>query len=189
MNPLTTPTDNLYKFLAIFGLIVTMFSVYVPLQRFLEYERVTSKYAVASKPYWDRQLTIARAGATSSLCTLEKEILAADAKSSAPDRGNSKTAETCNDVQAASAAASAAEDGLDKAQEQQAGIALEREIVWHEYAIYLGFGIGGAIVGVIMTVAGFVLWYLKLQRYLDRAVKAEAAPQRRPIKPTRGPHG
>jgi hypothetical protein len=37
------PTDNLYKFLAIFGLLVSAFSIYVPMLRYMEFNRLSAR--------------------------------------------------------------------------------------------------------------------------------------------------
>ena len=42
------PTDNLYKFIAIFGLILTLFSVYYPFQKVYELglKTIETKYEI-----------------------------------------------------------------------------------------------------------------------------------------------
>jgi len=176
MSPLTAPTDNLYKFLAIFGLIVTMFSVYVPLQHYIEYGRVTSRFFLATLPLGEREIAISRAGAIEAICTAAKAH-----SPSEPAPSDGKTDEFCKGVPIASAAASAAKEGIDKLREQVRPLEAQRDLVWQEFAIYLQFGIGGVVLGIAMTIAGFVLWYFKLQRYLDAAVKADAMPARRRV--------
>ncbi|MEO8009445.1 MAG: hypothetical protein ABI728_13135, partial [Betaproteobacteria bacterium] len=53
MNDMRPPTDNLYKFLAIFGLIVVGFCVYMPLQRLEAFARNSVLLSAAYQPMFD----------------------------------------------------------------------------------------------------------------------------------------
>lgn len=51
---LQAPTDNLYKFMAIFGLVLAGFSIYIPLQRLEAYDRSNLERGQVAEAVLDR---------------------------------------------------------------------------------------------------------------------------------------
>ena len=69
---LQPPTDNLYKFLAIFGLVLFGFSIYVPLQRLEEHSREVAKWNAQWGPMTERAFELEDAAIADLECVIEK---------------------------------------------------------------------------------------------------------------------
>jgi hypothetical protein len=66
------PTDNLYKFLAIFGLVLFGFSCYVPLQRLDEHAREVAKWNAAWGPILVRAQETSEVSRAELECAIEE---------------------------------------------------------------------------------------------------------------------
>lgn len=161
------PTDNLYKFLAIFGLLVTTFSIYVPLLRYIEFNRLSLRTDAVYSPMLDPLRVLDDEAKAEAECAIYQAYVR--------DKQRPSMADPCPKVADARAKGVPARIAVERLQAQVAPLEIERKSVWQEYVLFLYIGIGGVVFGVLMCVSGFWLWYVRLQRYLDAAVKAEAA--------------
>ena len=160
------PTDNLYKFIAIFGLVVGAFSVYVPLLRYVEFNRLSQKTSALYRPMVQHLIAIDDMAAAELECAIFQR--AADKqKTPKPDR--------CINVDELKAKGGAARAELERLKTQVAPMEVERDSQWQEYVLFLYVGILGLVVGIAMCLGGFWLWYTRLQCYLDASVKLDAA--------------
>jgi hypothetical protein len=161
------PTDNLYKFLAIFGLLVSAFSVYVPLLRYVEFNRLSHRADAIYGPMIEPAKILAEESHVELECAIYQAYLREKKQPSTPD--------PCPKVAAAKARSVPARAEVERLKMQVSPLEVERNSLWQEYVLFLYIGIGGFCAGVAMCIAGFWLWYIRLQQYLDAAVKAEAS--------------
>ena len=138
------PTDSLYKFIAIFGLVLILFSVsYPPAKGF------DLKVAAADAVALSEKLDVGMDNVESKLSILERTK-------------------------------SPAKEDVAKVRELMTMTLLDRVdarrakslfMIQAEAAIfYLYLGISTLITGTILTVLGFSLWYVRIQRHLDKAI-------------------
>jgi hypothetical protein len=160
------PTDNLYKFLAIFGLLLFGFSVYVPLQRLDEYSREVAKWNAA----WGPLIVRARSADDDARAELECAI----AKRRGPAI-RKETLEYCREVESKSAQSKLAAKNLAIAMEELSGGKEMLEYLKRQFALYSSIGIAGAIIGAMLIFLGFYLWYVRTQRPLDMAIRSSSA--------------
>ena len=144
---LNLPTDNLYKFLAISGLVIAMFSVYYLFQKSheLQFLIVEQKAELELQKY--------QMGRYDEKFKLQEEQLSTE-----------ETSEKKRSVL----------DNIDKDLIEYAKVQTNSElnlakikILHHEYIYYKVTGIIGFIFGLFLIVFGFVLWYKKIQKPLD----------------------
>ncbi len=160
------PTDNLYKFLAIFGLLVAGFSIYIPLQRYVEFNRLSNR---ASAVYGDMLGQIialddeAKAHAECTVIEAQKR-----------EAGKPYKFDSCDPTGAPKAKANLARNEVRRLKAKAQPLDTERTSTWQEYVPFLYLGIIGGTLGIAMCIGGFYLWYIRLQKHLDAAVRAEA---------------
>ena len=160
------PTDNLYKFLAIFGVLIVAFSIYVPLLRYIDLNRLSVRSDAIYGPMADPLRVLAKEATAELECVIYQDYLR--------DRQKPPMLNPCPTVSGAKSKGDIARPEVARLKAQVAPIEVERKSVWQEYVLFLYIGIAGFVVGVLMCIAGFWLWYDRLQRYLDAAVKADA---------------
>ena len=175
------PTDNLYKFLAIFGLLVAAFSVYVPLLRYVEFIRVSHRVDAIYGPMIESLRAIDDEARARLECAIYKAYLLEKKQPPTPD--------PCSDVVVVKDKTASARTELERQKAQVAPLEVERNSLWQEYVLFLYVGIGGLLTGVAMCIAGFGLWYVRLQKYLDAAVRAEASPKPSTVRVSRSRRG
>jgi len=161
------PTDNLYKFLAIFGLVMIGFSIYVPLQRLEAFSRGSMYVEVAYEPIIDKLVLIDDA----ARADLECAISAAKKR----EKGQVTKPDPCEKAPTARAAATVASAELVTLRAKAAKLELERNFLFQQYRQYFVMGIVVGCLGLCLCIAGFWLWYVRLQRFLDAAVKSGAS--------------
>jgi hypothetical protein len=161
------PTDNLYKFLAIFGLVVIMFSIYVPLLRYMEFSRLSHKADAIYAPMIEPLTALDDEARAELECTIHQAYLRDKQQPPKPD--------PCPAVSAAKSKGSLARAQLEKLQAQLTPIEVDRNSIWQEYMLLLYAGSLGLLVGIVMCISGFWLWYTRLQKYLDASVRQQAA--------------
>jgi hypothetical protein len=161
---LQAPTDNLYKFVAIFGLIVFGFSAYVPLQRLEEHNREIAKWNAA----WGPIVARARGLDDDSRDALDCAI--AEAKKNAIE----VVAKGCVQVEAHREQRKVAARDLARAMEELEG---GKEMLGHlglQFLIYRNIGFATGLLGLLMIFGGFRFWYFRVQKPLDAAIRRAA---------------
>jgi hypothetical protein len=151
------PTDNLYKFMAVFGLVLIGLSIYV-FVRFVDVQVVRNVDA-------NSRITKLRIGDDIADMRLEEAIRNAKVRESLGvkkstgmnvKRDSSKIfydkimGEVQNDIEIMSYY-----DNL--------------------YGFYLTIVIVFSILGFVLMLTGFVLWYVKLQKYLDEKIRGQGS--------------
>lgn len=149
MNLPTLPTDNLYKFIAIAGITIVVTS-------FLSISFQMHEMAILMFDYNTEALVVREnvdnlGEKVTNLSTLEKDEIIIESQSILKETNNQelKLAEL---------------EGVRQKNTFLFDDFKENFYMFKKF-IYLGFGI---------TVYGFILWYLKLQQYLDKIIKKEA---------------
>ena len=144
---LNLPTDNLYKFLAISGLVIAMFSVYYLFQKSheLQFLIVEQKAELELQKY--------QMGRYDEKFKLQEEQLSTEETS---EKKRSVLDNIDKDLIEYAKAQTNSELNLAKI-----------KILHHEYFYYKVTGITGFILGLFLMVFGFVLWYKKIQKPLD----------------------
>ena len=153
------PTDNLYKFLAIFGLVVFGFSWYVPLQRLEDYNREAAKWNAAWGPILVRARELDDNAREDLQCAIEKTQSAAK-KSSSKD---------CGEIESKSAQSKMATRDLERVMAELRGGREILDYLGKQFTIYRNLGIVFGLGGLMLCVIGFWLWYVRLQKPLDIA--------------------
>jgi hypothetical protein len=161
------PTDNLYKFVAIFGLILIGYSGYVCLQRLEEHSQEVVKWNARWEPLIVRAIQLTDDARDAAVCA----IAAAEAKGSTTP---TKADEHCAAVNAARA---------DR-QEASRVLAIEMEELraskanldhLRAQALFIGYlAIAGTVFGSGSIVVGFWFWYTRVQRPLDKEAAGRA---------------
>lgn len=154
------PTDNLYKFLAILGLVVFGFSWYVPLQRLEEHNREVAKWNAAWGPI------IGRAQELDDSARAELDCVIARARGTAARKSTSKD---CSEVESKSAQSKLAARDLARAMEELRSGKEMLDYLGKQFVIYRNLGIVFGTGGLLSCVVGFWLWYVRLQKPLDLA--------------------
>lgn len=163
------PTDNLYKFLALSGLLLFGFCIYTPLQKLDQLAE------------GDANLTAARAGVT-------------EAKSKLTDYDNLRTIDCppgvkvpigrlidCADwLKEAKAAADAATSALPGLQEKENEASARSTFLNTQYSRYVFVCWLGVVIGAVSAIFGFIWWYSRLQRFLDKATARGELPEKKP---------
>lgn len=144
---ITPPTDSLYKFIAIAGVVLIVWGVSVPWDKQYEYETSRAKY-VAQKQKLQRMVESYKL----RLQDIANEMRGVVGDELKPFR--EEVASLNKDMEEANA--SITEAGLVVSVMQKAA------------DTYRLVGLLSQIAGVVMIVVGFLLWYLKLQRHVDR---------------------
>lgn len=162
------PTDNLYKFLAISGLIVFGFSIYIPFQRFEEFERSSVQLDIVYEPIIDKLMVVDDAALIQLNCSISKR-----------GGGKPKSSDPCKRVKEAKAVAAAATRELVALQAKVTNVKHERNLLFEQYRRSFVAGIFLGVLGLALCIAGFWLWYVRLQRYLDAVVRDDAQQRNR----------
>ena len=155
----TPPTDNLYKFMAITGLALMVLS-FVPLE-------------IAVR---DLHLRAIELGGQNKILTIELQRLneQSEAAPHAPGKSGDERREHLRDL-------------WTQARIKQAQIATTKEqleATLEKYRDYVFFSSVGVGIGGFLSVLGFSLWYKRLQRYQDEAIRASTR-----TSDTTPPHG
>ena len=170
MNLPNIPTDNLYKFLAIAGLVILISS--------------NALYIIFGGRIMNTAQEWLRIGAVN---TFEKQIITADINTS-----KRKIAELEKSLQAANpsekqilseqvqAEKNILKSGNAKLEDISKNFVsmnnsintdwFKTEVAYVKWTLILG-----NIIGTVATITGFYLWYTKLQKYQDKMIKQKAA--------------
>lgn len=154
---LTPPTDSLYKFLAIFGLAILAWSVTYPRQQAFEYRLQEAELQV------------------------EIRMLFAQAEARKIERDALTTQQ--EDLEVDSKEWLALEN--QKSGMQVEGIKADASIAPKEVKLLLfhpevkrlqWWGQGGIALGSMFCAAGFILWYLRVQKHMDAQLNSSEKP-------------
>ena len=164
MNIPNLPTDNLYKFIALSGIVLIILSLVLPNVEVtkLENKQEESSLAVPAlqKQINDLNLSLSileSDTATTSMNKLSKQDLT---------KLRERIIELANKTYDARA-----EFDQNKIKSDSVGSSinkLSQELSFYSYLMNMGF---------VLMITGFILWYFRLQKYLDLIVKKEADKQ------------
>ena len=162
------PTDNLYKFVAIFGLVISAFSVYVPQLRYMEFNRLSQKVDAIYRPMLEPLMALDDEARIELSCAIHQAYVR--------DKQQPPKSDRCPMVAEIKAKAALAKVEVERLRAQAIPIEVDRRSLWQEYVLFLYVGVGGLFVGIAMGIGGFWLWYIRLQKYLDATLKNQASP-------------
>lgn len=154
-NSFRPPTDNLYKFLALFGLFLLGFAIWIAWKSF--WESASEFRDVANLQREHNELIAVQWGAA-----LREAFEKADGDMDAVGEFLEDAVERASDETAESA------QRLER-REWDAQLATESTALILIFATVLG------AVGILLSFIGFLLWYFKVQRYQDRILRQQAA--------------
>jgi hypothetical protein len=152
------PTDNLYKFLSIFGLIVFGFSLYLPIQRLEEHSRETARWSAAWGPLVAQLRDMdddARKELECAIIRRERGVAANVQSCKESDSSKAQRDKSFRQVQLAISELNSGKHNL---------IFLEAQFDW-----YRQLGIVTGAFGLFCCAVGFRFWYIKVQKPLDVA--------------------
>jgi hypothetical protein len=138
------PTDSLYKFVALAGLALMLFAATYPQAKMLELQ-----VAVADAEALSEKLD-------ANLDNTEKKL----ARLEGIQNPHAAALEVVSELNL--------KNRLDKAEVRRASTIVKAQLKAMQY--YLGLSIISLVVGTLMTIAGFGLWYVRIQKPLDRAI-------------------
>lgn len=182
MDMPTVPTDNLYKFMAIVGLLMVAAGLLVPAYVELEYIKIKTRYDAAMQDY-DRRFKIMKDEAewNSTLHKIISEAREAGIKAMPNQTAKEKQRALAADAKAAKEAEALTAEGK-KILEQIEALLHEMAPQAEQAALsdYLRLvrlvvrivGVVFVIGGGILAAFGFRLWFVRLQRPLDKQVAA-----------------
>lgn len=150
------PTDNLYKFIAIFGLVLIGFSGYAYLEMFDAYK--ASELIETSTFYGWKQ---------DSYASKEKLI---DAINDAKTREAKKNTKRHIDKEKLNLRLEKVQDSIFNKYKNDLILMNYHK---NKYIIYRNAVIFSAAIGFILMFAGFILWYFKVQRFIDKQTRLE----------------
>jgi hypothetical protein len=162
MSPIPLPIDNLYKFMAICGLVVVVANEITSNQlyhRFFELK--------------DQQLAEMYKASAARTEAGERLVQQFEAAYRRNDAAEIATLNRRFDEWKALPRDQSAEEKTVIA--MQESLDIERDV--HRKVTLLEDS-----VALLLSAAGFVLWYLRVQRYVDRQVKTTAGPLHTPVK-------
>ena len=170
MLPFTPPTDNLWKFVALTGIVVFCFAIYYPYHRYQELvlKKISSLISMNQCLIEGKYLKQDNNDFNTTLEDLKRQLKDKIAQGKIPaenpfnklDRPIKELKEKAKAIELKTAEIEIRKMETD---------ALSKEI---EY--FLRWGRRYQITGIILAIFGFVMWYLKTQRYQDKILKQQA---------------
>lgn len=139
------PTDNLYKFVALVGVIILIATLYFPIMKAREY-----------------RLSMVKLKGQLRLLDIELDYLkekATDLKSDHDNTGHTRTELIYEAHQ------------LKMKSEELKTKGEELRILELDYQLLISIQKSGMLMGILTGILGFSLWYFKIQRYQDRQLK------------------
>ena len=153
---ISPPTDSLYKFVAISGIVLIIWGLSFPWSKSYEFELETEE--LASKTTINKEMA--------EILRTEAEQIGNEIRELTKESKDStqlpKLRMRQRDIQIQLVEAQASVDS-----------ALARQQVLKKANdTYRQIGLGSSLVGGLFVLLGFIAWYTRLQRYIDRDAKA-----------------
>ncbi len=160
MNLPNLPTDNLYKFLAITGLILILISVIYPEMETHEIDRMLKETKT--------ELNILKR--EEEYLNLERRLLLEDNQA----QTNTRSIQKSEDINRRRLELERKLMEIEKKRIQMFGQIDQITLLINRLRLIFRFSTVGLILGIILTIAGFYFWYIKVQRYQDMMIKKES---------------
>lgn len=161
------PTDNLYKFLAIFGLLILGFSIYSPMRFLNEISQGNLRVDLAYQPMFEILDETFDADHAAFECWIKQEVLREKSEIIKPHECDHYF-QTKENVASVDAKLKVLQAAKEKA-------TLERNFLIQQYRQFIHLYIALGLFGFSLCAAGFWLWYVRLQRHLDAQVRRDAS--------------
>jgi hypothetical protein len=197
MEVLKPPTDTIYKFLAIFGLLIFLSSLSTPIWMFQKLDTLRAEHL--------RDLEILNLDATTWEEAWEEVRKASEAHTAASKRvqetfdnfAKSKSQASKTTVQNALTTSQAAYENFElksrefeekvlKWRKQHAEVSYKTDLVEiseHTVELTARYCLLGMLAGLAMTITGFILWYKRTQKMEDLILKKKAESDEPPASP------
>ncbi len=169
------PTDNLYKFLALSGVVVVLVSIFYPISRLGELRQKAIELAAEIKilDLESKRLTVNHSQLEREVAAFEKQLSAAE-KEKRPTPGDIDSIEKIhNQLRTRALKLETSNDDLQvklvkvSAKNDQ----LVQLVRYVEYFVNVMYG--GIVIGVLLAWVGFGLWYVRVQRPQDLLLKQQ----------------
>lgn len=184
MDILRPPTDNLYKFVALTGFVLVIVSLGLPLVTTWDIERRVARTKAKARWSMTKMWVVApKAERASNLVT--KMNAAGDTASDSTVAAWQQEIEALDLQRLSDRSQFERERLLDFISELQDITAdnAESKILLRRLKAINRFTSIGLIVGLLLTISGFVLWYYKTQRHQDSILQDRASPGSRHQEP------
>jgi hypothetical protein len=153
--------------MAIFGLIVIVLSIYIPLQKLEPLE----KNAIQLSTMYGPLLEVAKEADRDASRELDCAIYEASNEKT-PEIASYK--KSCELVYRTKQEAAATRKTFTEVLEKTKALEIEQAFLSGQYRLYRNLGIFTGLIGILLCVLGFWLWYVRLQRYLDISAQKNA---------------
>jgi hypothetical protein len=165
--PIAPPTDNLYKFIAIVGLLILGFCVTYPwiLKHDINMEKIKTERDLAILNIKSQHVTEEDNALGDIYDEQTQDELGSKKIQSKLDEDHLKARTTTNDNLRWILIEKYEEI---KAKQKQ----IELESYWIKLIVC--FSYGGIFIGIILVIVGFRLWYFRFQMYQDAIIKDQA---------------
>ena len=145
MNIPNLPTDNLYKFIALVGVVVLLAASYFPIIK-------------------ARELRLAKIEIEGQMRLLEIEVQ--HLQDTTKQLGSNETIGDCNREELVGKAYK-----LKMKNEEIKTNSKKVEVIGIDYELIRKIQVAGMILGFILSAFGFFLWYFRIQKYQDKQLK------------------
>jgi len=139
------PTDNLYKFIALVGVVVLLAASYFPIIK-------------------ARELRLAKIEIEGQMRLLEIEVQ--HLQDTSKQLGSNETIGDCNREELVGKAYK-----LKMKNEEIKTNSKKVEVIGIDYELIRKIQVAGMILGFILSAFGFFLWYFRIQKYQDKQLK------------------
>ena len=156
MNVPSLPTDNLYKFLAIFGIVICIFSIYI----------YQNKYNLYTEEFFEVRKEFAKYGPMLDRVTLLLERIETDPSDKSLPENKKLFAATLDAIDKLNQEIKTGHEIAEYSKEKEERAWEEIRILWKYSKIFF-------FIGVLMSIVGFYLWYVKVQKPLDKLLKKQ----------------
>jgi len=167
MNLSTVPTDNLYKFMAIFGLILLITCTIYPI----------SKINTAERAKIDVEISLQKLEREMDHIKTEAETISSELTSIENDSESDISSQKTEIIELIRNKRNSLQSRNDDLEINIIDIKEKRmlsSLLVSELRFFLYFGSLGSIIGSILMLSGFYLWKNKVQRYQDIILKKES---------------
>jgi hypothetical protein len=175
------PTDNLYKFVALSGILMMLVGFAVP--PLIRYRAMQADLALLAQ-YKAENARRSRAldqmsRAIDVLESANGQALEAARNFRAPDTSKREVDDPTKTADAIADSAKAVTDSLEQEDIESLDRSVEADREFFAFFVWLGWGL--AFAGTLMAIWGFRNWYVKLQKPLDDIVRLDAEGRRSTI--------
>jgi hypothetical protein len=166
------PTDSLYKFLALSGVVILALSLYFPDELASQIQQKESEYrtriavTMVRVDHAKRRVT--------EIAQYIDDAMARQKGTYQPDSDKLELAFSNTDLKNLLDRQSTTVEDLQVSIEESKGLQNQIAELKSRATFLRRLGVVGCVVGGIIALVGFILWYLRIQRFDDRVARTRA---------------